>query len=992
MENKQNKKIVSANPFPKMEEEVLNFWEKEKIFEKSVEREAPRGDYVFYDGPPFGTGEPHYGHILSSVSKDVVPRYRTMRGYRVERKWGWDCHGLPIENIIEADMKISGKKDIEEKVGVAKFNEACRSRVLEYADIWGKMVRRIGRWVDFENSYKTMDLDFMESVWWGFKEVWNKGLIYEGRKVLLYCPRCETPISNFEVAMDNSYKDVTDTSAYVKFKVKNAKEKLGVDGDVYFLAWTTTPWTLPGNVALAVGESVDYVIVEIRNQESGIGENYILAKERLTDVMEDKKYKVVKELKGKNLVDLKYEPLFNIPAIQESGQKEYYVVAGNFVTTEDGAGIVHIAPVYGEEDYKVGLKYKLPIVPSLDEKGHFNETAPEFIKGKYFKKANNLIIENLRERKILFDEKAITHSYPHCHRCETVLFYNAIPAWFINIDKIRKRMLELNEKINWYPEHLKHGRFALGIEQAPDWNISRNRYFSTPMPIWKCEKCGEMEVVGSVDELKKKSGQNEIKDIHYHFIDNITWRCSKCDGKMRRIKEVFDCWVESGSMPFAQMHYPFENKEKFEKNFPAQFISEYISQTRAWFYVTHVISTALFDSNGFENVATTGVILNEKGEKMSKSRKNFPDPWKVLDEYGADTLRFYLMSSSVMHAENLFFNENELKDLFRKNIMILWNVYKFYEMFADKSVGAIHELPLHSENVLDQWILAKLNLLIGETTKQMDAYDLPRATRPITEFINDLSTWYIRRSRDRFKVGAIHELPPRKDDRDVVIATTRYVLIELTKIMAPFTPFIAETIWQKVTGNNFADKNKSVHLEGWPIHAKNSARAVKILDDMNMVRKIVELGLAKRDEVGIKVRQPLVSLKIKNQKLKIKNDLLELIKDEINIKEIKQETGEGNLEVELDTKITEELKFEGIKRELARFINSMRKEAGMTINDRAEIFYETDSELIRKAIEVYVEDIMRDTLSETVKFGTGGEFKKEIKIEGEGVKLGISKK
>ncbi|NTU99170.1 isoleucine--tRNA ligase, partial [Candidatus Falkowbacteria bacterium] len=650
MEEQQKK-----GQFVQMEEEVLEFWDRAKIFEQSVEREAPQGDYVFYDGPPFGTGEPHYGHILSSVSKDVVPRYWTMKGYRVERRWGWDCHGLPIENIIEADMKISGKKQIEE-MGIDKFNEACRARVLEYADLWDVMVRRIGRWVDFKNSYKTMDLDFMESVWWGFKRLWEKDLVYEGRKVLMYCSRCETPISNFEVAMDNSYKDVIDDTLFVKFKATNAKEKLGIDGDVYVLAWTTTPWTLPSNMALAVGKDVDYVIVELATfggmhssdgltvqdivpgQDRNIGgamrmEKIIISKDYFEKWDSDKHGslgKVEKSLKGGDLSGLEYEPLYNIFSDDAEKKESHFVTTGDFVTTEDGTGIVHIAPVYGEDDYKIGLKHDLPIIPTLDEQGHFNQTVPQF-QGLYFKKANGVIIDDLESRGAIFKKEKVTHSYPHCHRCSTPLYYNAIPAWFIDIGKIRQRMIELNQNVSWFPEHLKEGRFAKGIEQAPDWNISRNRYFATPMPIWKCSQCGQFEVLGSTAELKEKSGATEITDIHNHKIDHLAWSCACGQGTMRRIKEVFDCWVESGSMPFAQMHAPFENEEKFRKNFPAKFISEYISQTRAWFYVMHVISTALFDLNSFENVVTTGVILNEKGEKMSKSKKNFPDPYKVIN-------------------------------------------------------------------------------------------------------------------------------------------------------------------------------------------------------------------------------------------------------------------------------------------------------------------------------------------------------------------------
>ncbi|OIP78980.1 MAG: isoleucine--tRNA ligase, partial [Parcubacteria group bacterium CG2_30_45_37] len=590
MENNNVK--TNTSPFPKMEEEVLSFWDKSRIFEKSVNNPphplyqgGSKGDYVFYDGPPFATGEPHYGHLLSSISKDIIPRFWTMQGYRVERRWGWDCHGLPIENIIEQDLKISGKKEIE-KIGIAQFCETCRSRVLKYADSWEVMIRRIGRWVEFKNSYKTMDLGYMESVWWAFKNLWGKGLIYQGRKVQLYCPRCETPISNFEVAMDNSYKEITEQSVSAKFKLvgKSPLPPLdkGGEANVYVLAWTTTPWTLPGNVALAVGKSIKYQVLSIKGGE----EKYILAKDRVEEILKNKKYEIVKEIKGKDLVGLEYEPLFDVPAFKNSGKPVYRIFAADFVTTKDGTGVVHTAVVYGEDDYNLGLKYDLPVIPMLDEKGIFNETVTKF-KGIYFKKADKLVIEDLKNRKpssLVFATEQTTHSYPHCWRCETQLFYNAIPAWFMAVSKLKKRMLELNERINWFPEYLKRGRFALGIEQAPDWNISRNRYFGTPIPVWRCDKCEQLEVIGSVKELEKKSGAKNITDIHIHKVSQLNWSCSKCDGTMKRISEVLDCWVESGSMPFAQMHYPFENKEKFENNFPAQFISEYISQTRAWFY------------------------------------------------------------------------------------------------------------------------------------------------------------------------------------------------------------------------------------------------------------------------------------------------------------------------------------------------------------------------------------------------------------------------
>ncbi len=983
MTKDKNQEKTEKNVFALREEEILDFWDEAKTFEKSVNKDAPKGDYVFYDGPPFGTGVPHYGHILSSVAKDVVPRYWTMQGYRVERRWGWDCHGLPIENIIEKDMGISGKKQIE-RVGVDKFNEACRARVLEYADVWDVMVRRIARWVDFKNSYKTMDPDFMESVWWAFKEMWNKDLVYEGRRVLLYCPRCETPISNFEVAMDNSYQDITEASVFVKFKI-DKEVSSSIDSDVlkdtmnyniFVLAWTTTPWTLPGNVALAVGEDIEYVMIQIDE------EYFILAKERLADVMKEYDYNVVKEFKGSEIVGLEYEPLYDIPAIRESGKKAYYIAAADFITTDEGTGIVHTAVVYGEDDYRLGQKLDLPIVPALDEKGFFNDTVPQF-KGTYFKKADEDIITDLSERGLLLYKKDHTHSYPFCHRCNTQLFYNAIPAWFFDIDKLRPALLKQNEKINWYPKHLKNGRFKMGIEQAPDWNISRNRYFATPIPIWECEKCREREIIGSIKELEEKSGQSGIKDIHNHLVDPLTWTCGKCGGTMRRISEVFDCWVESGSMSFAQHHYPFENKEKFEKNFPAQFITEYISQTRAWFYVMHVMSTALFDSNSFENVVTTGVVLNDKGEKMSKSKNNFPDPWKVINAYGVDALRFYLMSSSIMHAENLFFNERELKDVFRKNVMLVYNILSFYKMFAGERKAVDEEIT--AVNILDKWILARLNELILTVTKEMNNYDLPRASRPLTEFINDFSTWYIRRSRERFK-GA------DETDKKMAIAVTGVTLLRLAKVMAPFMPFMAERIWQEVSGYNFQDNDQSVHLEKWP---KATAVDEELLSAMAVARNIVELGLSKRDEAGIKVRQPLQKMQVKQKDnpLRDKEDYWPLILAEVNIKEIEFVDIGDKLAVEVDTELSPELKMEGLKREITRLVNGMRKKVRLTIDDRVNIFWQSKEEDIKKVFAEFGTNIANDTLAVDIQEGipAGVDIEKEVKVNGLDVKLAIKK-
>lgn len=971
--------------FPKIEEKILEFWEKEKIFEKTLEKKSPKGNYVFYDGPPFATGLPHYGHILSSVIKDVVPRYWTMKGYHVRRRWGWDCHGLPIENLIEKELKISGKKQIEE-LGIDKFNEACRSKVLTYTHEWKKMINRIGRWVEFDNAYKTMDSTYMESVWWALKSIWDKGLIYEGRKVLMYCPRCETPVSKAEVAMDNSYKDVSEEALTVKFKIKNP-EKYKLPPNTYVLAWTTTPWTLPGNVALAIGLTMDYVLCSIESNEN---ELVIVAKERADAVLGTKKYTIKKELKGRDLVGVEYEPLFDIPAVRETGKKAWYITAADFVTTEEGTGVVHTAVIYGEDDYNLGLKIDLPMVPLLDEKGHFNDLAPELIKGQYFKKTEKTIRENLEKSGLLFSRARHVHSYPHCWRCETQLFYNAIPAWFINIQKIKQRLIELNEKINWYPEHLKHGRFLNILETAPDWNISRNRYWATPLPFWKCskERCNSVVCIGSVAELKQKAiNFNEVYktdkieeiDLHKYLVDKIKLKCNQCGEEMARIPEVIDCWVESGSMPFAEFHYPFENQETFEKRFPSQYIAEYIAQTRAWFYYMHAVATLLFNNISFENCVTTGTILNEKGEKLSKSKMNYTDPWEIIKQYGADSLRYYLMTSVVMEADDLLFNDREVKEVYNKVINILWNVVEFYKMYADEAPTSKTKI-LKSVNVLDKWILAKMQLLVEEVTRNMDNYNTVKAGRPIKDFIDELSTWYLRRSRERFKgsAGAVI-LSLSKDlseaDKKQALQTLRYILEELAKILAPFTPFIAEKIYQDIGG-----KKESVHLADWPKTEKKLIDK-KLLEKMDLVRTIVEAGLAARASAGIKVRQPLESYSTSLVK-KLDKELIELIKDELNVKEIK--FGQD----ELDTKITPKLKQEGLLRELVRQINALRKEMGLTIKDRIEIIYETGDQELKEVIKKFSQELARSVLADKIGAGEG---EKVVKIEERKIKITLVK-
>ena len=994
----------------KEERDILEFWKKNKTFEKSVESRPEDKPYVFYDGPPFATGLPHYGHILSSVIKDVVPRYWTMKGYRVRRRWGWDCHGLPIENIVEKELGISGKKDIE-RMGVDVFNATSREKVLTYAAEWKDMVDRIGRWVEFDNAYKTMDPTYMESVWWALKTIWDKGLIYEGRKVLMYCPRCETPVSKAEVAMDHTYIDVTEEAVTVKFKVTSHKSHTtshwkSIKGPLYILAWTTTPWTLPGNVALAVKPDILYSLVKHDDAQ------YLVAKDRLMHVFGGKEFKVIEQIRGKELIGLEYEPIFDVPAVRAVGKKAWYVADANFVTTDEGTGIVHTAVVYGEDDYALGLEKDLPVVPLLDEKGHFNADAPEIVRGKYFKASEKILKDDLEARGLLFARERHTHSYPHCWRCETQLYYNAISAWFINIQKIKPRLVALNEKINWYPEHLKHGRFLNIVETAPDWNISRNRYWATPLPFWRCtnvrttkdtklrntkEACGNVVCVGSIKELKEKAinfdevyqtDSVEQMDLHKHLMDKIKLRCNECGGEMTRIPEVIDCWVESASMPFAEFHYPFENKDIFEKRFPAQYIAEYIAQTRAWFYYLHALAVLLFDNISAENVVTTGTILNEKGEKLSKSKRNYTDPSIIIEKYGVDALRYYLMTSVVMEADNLFFKDEEVRDAYNKVVNLLWNVFEFYGMFSEKNPKS--DPPAggrnpQSKHVLDRWILARLNQLVKEVTHQMDQYDTVRAGRPIKEFIDDLSTWYVRRSRDRFK-GNVRttnedEHTNYEQGAQAAIATLREVLLTLSKIMAPFMPFMAEKIYQSITSHEphttsqFAE---SVHLETWPRWDEKMIDQ-ELFDDMAKARKVVELGLALRKEAGIKVRQPLSKFSIFN--FQFSKELSKIIAEELNVKEIIEEEvrgddwkikEEGDLKVALNTNITDELKKEGLAREIVRAVNQTRKEKGLTREDRIAVYYQTTDAMANAVFKEYAEDIKAGALADSVEVGEGG--------------------
>lgn len=948
------------------EEKVREFWKDSKVFEASVNREAPKGEYVFYDGPPFATGTPHYGHIVASVMKDVVPRFWTMNGFKVERKWGWDCHGLPIENLVEKELNITNKQQIVE-LGVEKFNELCRSKVLSYVDVWREMKDRLGRWADMDNDYKTMDLPFMESVWWVFKQLWDKDLIYEGYRSMFICPRCETTLSQAEVS--EGYKDIKDLSVVAKFELTDER-------GTFVLAWTTTPWTLPGNVALAVNPKMEYVKIKKDNNF------YILSKHEFEIKKTDEE--IIETLLGEALVGKSYKPLFSQYADDANLTNHangWKIYGAEFVEEGEGTGVVHIAPGFGEDDLNLGKKENLPFIQHLGMDGVIKSEVQE-LAGLHVKPKDDVtstdvaVIKYLAEKNLLFAKSKYEHSYPHCWRCDTPLINYATSSWFVNVTKIKNTALETAKTINWSPEYIKEGRFGNWLDGARDWSVSRQRFWASVMPIWQSEDKSETIVFGSVKELEEASGQ-QVTDLHKHVVDKITFT-SKSGKLMKRVPDVLDTWFDSGSMPYAQMHYPFENKDRFEQNFPAQFIAEGIDQTRTWFYYLHILGAALFEKAAFKNVIVNGTVLAEDGKKMSKRLQNYPDPMLLMDKYGADALRAYLLASPVMQAENLNFSEKGVEESLRKNIMILWNVYSFYEMYAGEG-----EAKTDSKNILDTWIIARLNQLVASVTKAMNEYDLPRAMRPVTEFVDELSTWYLRRSRDRFKEEG--------EDKQQALATMKYVLIELSKVMAPFTPFVAEALWQKVTNNNFEQADKSVHLQMWPVAITSDTT---VIVKMATVRNFVEVGLAERDKVKIKIRQPLKSFIVKVESIDevtIKDDeaYLNLIKDELNVKEVVFEKSDVSLAFELDTTITPELEREGLKREIVRTVNSIRKDEGLSIADKIPLSWYSEDEVIQQTMNEYTNEIQKDTLSGSVTMKKSDKAK-EYRINNKAVYLLIN--
>ena len=981
------------------EKDLVQYWQQHRTFEKSVEQRPATDAYVFYDGPPFITGTPHAGTLLSSIIKDAVPRYWTMKGKRVERTWGWDCHGLPAEVFTEQKLGIHDKRDIGTKVSLEDYINFCRANMVQTGDEWESTIARIGRWVDFQGAYKTMDKDYMESVWWAFSRLYEAGKIYEGEKVLLYCPRDATPISKAEVAMDNSYQDVTDPSVYVKFGL------LGKDvakaPEAYLLAWTTTPWTLSANTALAVGANITYVEVEVG------GEVLILAKDLLKTVLTDDKHQplahtIRREFKGKELVGREYLEL-DISAgvcVDDQNGNEYKIWNADFITTDEGTGIVHIAPAYGEDDYALAQNNNIPLAMTTNDEGEYLGGDWQ---GQSIWEANKPIAKTLHERGIIWKIDYIRHSYPHCHRCGTKLMYRAHPSWFMNIGDQREQMLQQNGDINWFPEHIKQGRFAKTVQSAPDWNISRDRFWATAIPVWKgTDQHGKehIKVIDSYAELRELSGV-ELEDYHRPWIDDVTFTIN--DVTYKRIDKVLDCWFESGSMPFAQFHYPFENAEKFEQNFPGDFIAEYVGQVRAWFYYLHAVSVGLFDTKAFSNVIVTGTLAGNDGRKMSKSFGNFTDPNELMDKYSADAFRFLLLSAPVLNGEDFSLQDKDVADVNRKLAMI-WNMYDFFSLYADvdewDSGLQPGELPTDPtpalDNPLDQWIISRVHQLSEEVDKHMQAYDLQNALKPILPFIDDASNWYVRRSRKRFWKS------DNDADKAAAYRTLHYVLVQLSLVLAPFTPFLAEELYRSLTGG------ESVHLLDWP-EAGHINKL--IIQDMNFVREVISEGLAQRAEAGVKTRQPLLWVNIYDQNQRLGPELQEIIAEELNVKAVKtRKNPEFTAETPflkkwlervpewpitiLNLELTPELKREGLMREVIRHVQQARKQAGLEVDNRIHLSLESaDKDLAALLKNRQLTDIIQqETLTKTLNRGQAEDgFTSIVRIDGSDLTIKLAK-
>jgi isoleucyl-tRNA synthetase len=1018
--------VSSKTNFPQLEEKLLGLWRSKNTFKRSVEARRGGSRFVFYEGPPTANGSPGIHHVLARVFKDIIPRYRVMKGYYAPRIAGWDTHGLPIELEVEKALGLTSKKDIEE-YGIDKFNARCRESVFGYLKEWEAMTERIAFWVDLENAYVTMKNDYIETCWWAIKGMWDKGLIYQGYRVTPHCPRCGTSLSSHEVAL--GYQDDTeDPSVYIKFKiVKGLPKGLSEDKPAYFLAWTTTPWTLPGNTALAVAADAEYAMVKVNGA-------YLILAEALRRQAGLGDYKVVKRLAGSDLAGIHYEPLYEIPIAYSEGDKPAYrVIESDFVSMEEGTGIVHMAPAYGEVDFEVAEKEGLPLIHTVDLNGFVKTTLPHGLtpkmrekiregvvsglmfgpktlnlpgRGKFVKDADKDILADLKSRGLLFRSEKIRHTYPFCWRCETPLLYYAKQTWYIKTTAVKDELIARNDEINWYPEHIKYGRFGDWLENNVDWAFSRERYWGTPLPIWQCQSCGGYECVGGIKELEDKPGFSGFKqplDLHRPFVDELTFDCSKCKGKMRRVPEVIDCWFDSGAMPIAQHHYPFENETLLKDGrFPADYISEAVDQTRGWFYSLHAIATLLFNKRCFSNVICLGHVLDAKGEKMSKAKGNVVEPWAVINKYGADALRWYFFTSTA--AGNVYrFDEAMVAEVSRRFLATLWNVYSFFVTYANIDKFAPGGEVSYEPSELDKWIISELNQLIADVDRGLDGYNPTEAGRRIESFVDDLSNWYVRRSRRRFWKS--------ESDADKLAAyTTLYeCLVTLAKLLAPFTPFLAEEMYQNLVVSAFPQAPDSVHLADFPV-ADKSKIDKQLTEDIQLAMKIASLGRAARSQAGIKVRQPLAEVIVSvagSKEERILERLKPQILEELNVKGLRVDVfkavagldgkgyvvvSEGDHSVAIPTEISLELEAEGVAREIVRRLQTMRRSAGFDIADHITTYYQGD-DYIKRVMADFADYIKQETLSRELVEGAPeeGAFTERHKLSGYDLLLGVKR-
>ena len=1037
------KKVPTTLNFVEREKETLKFWKDNRIFEKSVQLRKGAPAYTFFDGPPTANGKPHIGHVLTRAMKDIIPRYKTMRGYDVLRKAGWDTHGLPVELEVEKELGLDGKEQIEQ-YGVIPFIQKCKESVWKYKGEWEVMSDRMGFWADMDNPYITYDNDYIESEWWALKTIYEKGLLYKGHKIVPYCPRCGTALSSHEVAQ--GYKEVKETSATVRFRVPDEE-------NTYFLAWTTTPWTLPSNVSLCVNPDVTYAYVRVDGKET-----LIMAKDLIETVLEGHETEIVKEVLGKELEYKHYEPLFECTRKAAGGKDAFYVMVDDYVTTTDGTGIVHNAPAFGEDDYRVCRRYDLPFVQMVDSKGEMCGGTPW--DGVFVKKADPMVLRDLDERGLLFAAPKFEHSYPFCWRCDTPLIYYARSSWFIAMTKVKDRLIDYNRRINWIPETIKEGRMGNFLENVIDWGISRERYWGTPLPVWVCDKCGKIHVVGSRKELSELTGCDENVELHKPYVDPLTWKC-ECGGTMRREPVVIDCWFDSGSMPFAQWHYPFENKDMFQRRYPANFISEAIDQTRGWFYTLSAIAACLFDSPAFLNCIVLGHVQDKEGRKMSKHIGNVVDPWVLLDNQGADAVRWYFYTSSMPWLPNRFSAE-AVSESQRKYMGTFWNTYAFYILYADidNFDPTRHKLVRDNLTPMDRWILSRLNTLIGHVEAYLDDLKMTEAGREMQDFMDDLSNWYVRRCRERYWGK---DMTP---DKEAAYMTLYTVLKTMALISAPFTPFMSETMYQNMVRTVDKSAPESIHLCDWP-HKDESFIDPELEANMAAVLDIVVLGRSARNAANIKNRQPVASMYVQGKALP--DMYVSIIADELNVKEVRfvddassfisyrvkpqlktlgprygkllpkinqYLAGEGvgnavvaahnrgesysfdidgteislaaedvlvsteenagfvtvtehDLSVVLDTNLTPELIEEGFVREIVSKVQTMRKEAGFEVTDHIVLSHHGNS-LIESIFAKHGAEIAADTLADSIKLGSAG-YVKDWEINGESVTLGVEK-